>query len=139
MVFQRLTLQTHQRDAMENITPLVEQVVRQSGVRQGLCTVYIPHTTAAVTLNENADPAVPRDILAHLDRLVPWVGPYAHAEGNAAAHIKASLVGHSVTVLIADGRLQLGTWQAIFFCEFDGPRQREAWVQVLPATGGREA
>ena len=126
-----LTLRTDRRDALEDITAQVQQAVRQSGIRSGVCHVYVPHTTAALTINEHADPAVADDLLRQLDRLVPWDGPYAHQEGNAAAHIKAALLGHSVQVLVESGRLQLGTWQGLFFCEFDGPRQRQVWVQVL--------
>lgn len=126
-------VQTRSRAQMLDITSQVQQAVAESGVRDGACYVYVPHTTAGVTINENADPDVPRDILAHLDRLVPWDGPYHHTEGNAAAHIKSSIVGCAQTVLVRDGRLALGTWQAIFFCEFDGPRSRQVHVAVAAA------
>jgi secondary thiamine-phosphate synthase enzyme len=98
------------------------------GLRDGVVTVFAPHTTAGLTINEHADPDVAADLAAALDRMVPWDAGYEHAEGNAAAHVKASLVGSSVRVLVAGGRLRLGTWQGIFFCEFDGPREREVWV-----------
>jgi secondary thiamine-phosphate synthase enzyme len=106
-------------------------LVRESGIKQGVCHAFVPHTTAAVTINENADPDVPRDILAALDRIVPLAGNYRHAEGNSAAHVKASLFGSSQTVLIEDGSLILGTWQSIFFCEFDGPRTRKVLVKLI--------
>lgn len=115
---------------MEDITAQVEKAVRDSGVREGLACVYVPHTTAAVTINEVADPDVRQDILAKLDDLVPWYGRYRHTEGNAAAHIKATLVGSSVTLPVQDGRLMLGTWQGIYLCEFDGPRQRRVLIRV---------
>jgi secondary thiamine-phosphate synthase enzyme len=115
---------------MIDITDRVAAAVSESGVKNGFCRVFIPHTTAAVTINENADPDVPRDILAALDRIVPLSNRYRHAEGNAAAHIKASLFGASQTVFIESGRLVLGTWQSLFFCEFDGPRTRKALIQL---------
>lgn len=99
----------------------------------GLAVVFVPHTTAGITINENADPSVPHDIMAGLERLVPVAGEYRHAEGNSDAHIKASLMGSSVSVIIQDGRLLLGTWQGIFFCEFDGPRSRKVWVSITGA------
>ena len=108
----------------------VQALVTASGVRSGVCHVFIPHTTAGITINENADPDVVRDMMLILDRIVPWEADYAHAEGNSAAHVKASMMGSSVQVLVNDGRLQFGTWQSIYFCEFDGPRSRKAWVQI---------
>jgi len=105
--------------------------VRESKVAAGLCVVYVPHTTAGVTINENADPSVRRDMLMALARAVPDSLPYTHGEGNAPAHVKASLVGSSVSVVIQDGRLRLGTWQGIFLCEFDGPRERHVLVKTL--------
>jgi secondary thiamine-phosphate synthase enzyme len=116
---------------MIDITGRVAAVVRESGIKQGTCHVFVPHTTAAVTINENADPDVPRDILAALDRIVPLSEGYRHAEGNSAAHIKASLFGASLNVLIDDGALLLGTWQSLFLCEFDGPRTRNVLVKVI--------
>lgn len=129
----RFHLTTRQRSEMIDITGEIQSLVRQSGRRQGVCQVYVPHTTAAVAINENADPTVRRDILTTLEHLVPWTGDYLHTEGNSAAHIKAVLVGPSVQVPVEDGQLQLGTWQGIFFCEFDGPRRRQVWVTVLAA------
>jgi len=126
-----LTVKTSARFEMIDITGRVAAVVRESGIKQGTCHVFVPHTTAAVTINENADPDVPRDILAALDRIVPLSGSYRHAEGNSAAHIKASLFGASVNVLIDDGALLLGIWQSLFLCEFDGPRTRNVLVKVI--------
>ena len=124
------TIRTTASVEMIDITDRVAAAVSESGVKNGFCRVFIPHTTAAVTINENADPDVPRDILAALDRIVPLSDRYRHAEGNAAAHIKASLIGASQTVFIESGRLVLGTWQSLFFCEFDGPRTRKALIQL---------
>jgi len=132
MSIHEITVQTQSRAQMLDITPQVTQVLKESKIQEGLLVVYVPHTTAAVTINENADPSVPQDILAELNRLIPWTGPYQHREGNAAAHVKSTLVGSTQMVLIQKGRLQLGTWQGIFFCEFDGPRTRKVWVKILP-------
>ena len=117
-------------DAID-ITERVQEVVRESGVQTGLCQVYVPHTTAGIFINENADPDALSDILARLEALVPWEDGYQHAEGNAAAHIKATLVGSSQSVPVRNGRLALGRWQGIFFAEFDGPRERRFQVTVL--------
>ena len=125
-----LTLRTSARCEMIDITALIAEEVRKSGIKDGFCHLFIPHTTAAITINENADPDVPRDILAALDRIIPLSDRYRHAEGNAAAHVKASLFGTSQTVFINDGRLVLGTWQSLFFCEFDGPRTRKVLVRL---------
>lgn len=130
LMIAQITVSTKSHSSMEDITAQVEKAVRDSGVREGLACVYVPHTTAAVTINEVADPDVRQDILAKLDDLVPWYGRYRHTEGNAAAHIKATLVGPSVTLLVQDGRLVLGTWQGIYLCEFDGPRQRKVLIRV---------
>lgn len=126
-------VQTHEHSQMLDITGQVQQALDRSGLQQGAAIVYVPHTTAALTINENADPDVTHDILHDLDRLVPWEqDAYRHDEGNSAAHAKAAMVGHSVTVLVDQGRLRLGRWQGVFFCEFDGPRHREVHVQFLP-------
>ncbi|NCQ36327.1 YjbQ family protein [bacterium] len=114
-----------------DVTPLVAEAVAELGLREGAVLVFNPHTTAGVTINEGADPDVVSDLLRALERLVPWQAGYRHAEGNAAAHMKASLMGTSVQVIVAGGRLQLGTWQKIWFCEFDGPRQRRLWISAL--------
>ena len=124
----KFTVRTNARCEMIDITDRIATLVRESGIRDGSCRVFVPHTTAAVTINENADPDVPRDILASLDRVIPLSDHYRHAEGNADAHVKASLLGSSQTVFIENGRLVLGRWQSFFFCEFDGPRTREVLV-----------
>jgi len=115
-----------------NIDREVQRMVDASGVRDGTVTLYVPHTTAGITINENADPDVVADMKMILERVVPWEGGYAHAEGNAAAHVKASMMGFSATVFIVNGQLHFGTWQSIYFCEFDGPRRRRVWVKITP-------
>lgn len=117
-------------EALVDITARVQAAVDASGVRAGVCTVFVPHTTAGVTINENADPDVPHDILLALRTMVPNLPGFRHGEGNSAAHVKASLLGSAATVLVEDGRLRLGTWQGIFLAEFDGPRTRKVWVRV---------
>ena len=124
------TIDTRQRVDLVEITAQVRAAIRASGVAEGLAVVYTPHTTAAITINENADPDVAADLLAALERIVP-AGPYRHAEGNSAAHVKSSLVGASEVVIVSAGAPQLGTWQGIWFCEFDGPRRRQVYVKVL--------
>jgi secondary thiamine-phosphate synthase enzyme len=125
-----LNVRTTRREEIVDITAAVEAVVVKAGLKDGLCTVFVPHTTAGVTINENADPDVKADILMALEKVVPDALPYAHGEGNSPAHVKASFVGSSVSVIVADGRLRLGTWQGICLCEFDGPRSRHVWVRV---------
>ena len=124
------SVRTGSRTELIDVTSRVEEAVRKSGVEDGLCCVYVPHTTAGVTINENADPSVRRDMLMELNKMVPLDDNYTHTEGNSAAHIKASLVGSSVSVPLQGGRLALGTWQGIYFCEFDGPRSRRVVVTV---------
>ena len=126
-----ISLETHSRVEMIDITAAVQKAIGEEKIEEGICLVYTPHTTAAVTINENADPDVPRDILAALDRAVPLSANYRHAEGNSAAHVKSSLVGASELVIIEKGRLVLGTWQSIFFCEFDGPRTRKVLISII--------
>ena len=121
---------TRRRTESVDITRQVEAAVSALGLREGVVTVFVPHTTAGVTINEHADPDVMADLEAALERLVPWRGDYAHAEGNSAAHVKASLLGSSARVLVSGGRLKLGTWQGVFLCEFDGPRTRTVWVSA---------
>lgn len=128
---ERLSVHSRKQADAVDITDRVQEVVRDSGVSTGLCQIYVQHTTAGVFINENADPDVMDDFLSTLDRLVPWQDDYAHAEGNAAAHIKASLIGTSQTVPVREGKLALGTWQGIYFAEFDGPRERHVLVTVL--------
>ena len=125
-----IPISTGSRTEFVDVTGKVRQVVKESGVKDGTCTVYVPHTTAAVTINENADPSVRRDVLARLNKLIPFDADYSHSEGNSAAHIKASIIGSSETIIVVDGRLALGTWQGIYYCEFDGPRRRTLLVQV---------
>lgn len=132
MKSRKLSLQTPARDSMIEITDQIRALVRDAGVRSGSATLFVPHTTAAVTINENADPDVVRDILRAMNKIVPWNDGYDHFEGNSAAHIKASMFGFSETVLIEDGDLVLGTWQGIYFCEFDGPRTRSLIVKINP-------
>jgi len=127
-VFHTIAVRTRAREELRDITAEVEKLVGTSGIRIGLCTVYVPHTTAGITINENADPAVKTDMLMVLKAMVPDSLPYTHAEGNSPAHLKASLMGFSAQVLIENGRLKLGTWQGITFCEFDGPRDRRVYV-----------
>nr|MDO8086426.1 secondary thiamine-phosphate synthase enzyme YjbQ [Candidatus Sigynarchaeum springense] len=127
---ERVQVRTAEREAVVNITSQVEAVVQKSGVTSGTCVVFAMHTTCAITINENADPDVKDDVLKGLARAFPRGGNYRHAEGNSDAHIKASVVGPSVTVIVDQGRLVLGTWQGIMLCEFDGPRQRTVAVQV---------
>ena len=122
---------TSSRSEMVDITGRVRELVRKAGISDGLCIVYIPHTTAGVTINENADPAVAADILGHLEKLVPKGGGYRHREGNADSHIKASMMGFSQTLLLEGGDIVLGTWQGVFLCEFDGPRRRRVKVKVV--------
>ena len=126
-----LEIRTRSREEIVDLTAEVQEIVSASGVKNGLCLVFVPHTTAGVTINENADPDVRADILTALRRAIPDSLPFAHSEGNSPAHVKASLIGSSVTVVVADGKLRLGTWQGIQFCEFDGPRSRKLYVQVL--------
>lgn len=127
----RFNVSTSQHSEMIDITDRVRQVVSDANVSAGSVMVYVPHTTAGITINENADPDVVRDVLKQLNEMVPWDQPfYRHGEGNSAAHVKAPMMGSSVTVLIDAGRLVLGTWQSLWFCEFDGPRTREVIVQV---------
>lgn len=127
-----LHVETKQRCELVDITDALRQVVRRSGLDSGLLVAYVPHTTAGITVNENADPTVRHDILADLERLVPQGQPaYRHLEGNSDSHTKASLVGHSATLLVEKGDLVLGTWQGVFFCEFDGPRRRRVHIQLL--------
>ena len=126
-----ISVSTTSRFQMLNITGSVQDMVKRSGIKQGLVSVFVPHTTAGVTINESADPDVVTDILEHVSKAVPRNSDYRHAEGNSDSHILASFFGSSVNVIIEGGKLQLGTWQGIFFCEFDGPRNRNVWVKVL--------
>ena len=128
-----ISVKTRSRIEMVDITASVQKELSKAGVTDGFCVVYVPHTTAGVTINEGADPAVCHDILKKLKEMVPPDADYRHMEGNSDSHIKASLMGSSVIVLVEKGRLVLGTWQKIFFCEFDGPRSRKVYVKKLTA------
>lgn len=127
----KIGLSTGSRSQFLDITGRVQEIIAREKVKDGLALVWVPHTTAGLTVNENADPDVVRDILASLDKRFPWDDHYAHSEGNSAAHIKSSLMGCAQTLIIKDGRLALGTWQGLYFCEFDGPRNREVWVKIV--------
>jgi len=127
-----LTLQTHRQTELIDITAQVTSRVAEAGIMTGLAVLFVPHTTAAVTINENADPDVAVDLLNDLNRLVPLHNNYRHQEGNSAAHIKSTLVGTSQTILIKAAAPLLGTWQGIYFCEFDGPRQRKLQIKLIP-------
>ncbi len=129
----QIEVETTSQTGFVDITGNVQRAVRESGIKDGVCFVYVPHTTAAMTINENADPNVQQDLLMAINKLIPFRDNYSHIEGNSAAHIKSSLIGPTISVLVEGGRLLLGTWQGIFFCEFDGPRNRRVWVKILPS------
>lgn len=127
-----LIVNTRAHAEFVEITDRVQRVVDESGVKEGVCICFVPHTTAGITINENADPDVVADMIYALDRAVPWKDShYRHGEGNTAAHVKSSMMGHSVQVMVRAGKLQFGTWQGIFLCEFDGPRSRKVWLSVI--------
>lgn len=131
-MLQKLTLKTFNRDEMRDVTEEVRAAVAKSGITDGIAMIYSPHTTAGITINENADPDVKHDVLLRLDEVYPWNHPkYLHAEGNTASHLKAITTGTSQTVIVQNGRLVLGRWQGIYFCEFDGPRDREYYVKTM--------
>jgi len=132
-MIKEISISTKSRNEFVLVDREVDSVVRESGVQEGTCLIWIPHTTAAVTINENADPSVVRDILYKLDKVIPYRDGYQHMEGNSAAHIKSSLLGPSLNLIITGGKLVLGTWQSIYFCEFDGPRTRRMVVKVMEA------
>ena len=129
---EQLTVKTGSRTEMIDITGKVQAAIKAADFKNGLCMLYVPHTTAAITINESADPSVRRDILMVLNEMVPWQADYRHMEGNSPAHIKTSLMGASEMVAVEGGRLVLGTWQGIFFCEFDGPRTRKLKLKLIP-------
>jgi secondary thiamine-phosphate synthase enzyme len=127
----KLTVTSHQKTEFIEITADTQRLVEKSGVQNGICMLFVPHTTAAITINENADPTVKSDILGVLNHVIPWEADYRHMEGNSPAHIKASLMGASELIAVENGRLVLGTWQGIFFCEFDGPRTRNVHIHLI--------
>ena len=128
----RLSIRTRSRVDLQDVTREIHDVLKSSGIQSGICHVFVPHTTAGITLNEHADPSVAEDITTQLEVLIPQHNKYRHLEGNAPAHIKASLIGNSETLLIESGKLVLGTWQGLFLCEFDGPRTRTILVMITP-------
>jgi len=130
-MLKKIAVQTNTQTQIIDITAQIQKVVRESGISEGLCCVFIPHTTAGVTINENADPSVKHDIIMELNKVIPLNDHYSHLEGNSAAHIKASIIGSSVNVPVENNNLLLGTWQGICFCEFDGPRQRNVYVKII--------
>jgi secondary thiamine-phosphate synthase enzyme len=129
---QTLKVKTDRRTQLVDVTAQVQKAVAASGVESGICYLYVPHTTAAITINEGADPDVARDVEGALDQLIPKTAPYRHSEGNSDSHVKAVLVGASQSVFVEGGKLVLGRWQGIFFCEFDGPRERRLDVKIVP-------
>ena len=132
-LMRQFTVNTSSRTELIDITARITAIVKEDNMKSGLCHVFVPHTTAAVTINENADPDVPADILTSIAGLVPRNGRYRHGEGNSDAHVKASLFGSSETIIVEEERLVLGVWQSVFFCEFDGPRTRKVLVKLVPA------
>ena len=133
MTVNRISVKTESRDSFLNITSRVKKIIVSEKFETGMCNIYIPHTTAGVTVNEAADPDVVRDVLFKLNSLVPWTENYHHLEGNSAAHIKTLLTGSSLSIPVMEGKLLLGTWQGIYFCEYDGPRNRSAVITLIPA------
>lgn len=129
---QIFSVKTSRQVEFIDITSLIQEAVRKAGIKDGVCIVFVPHTTAGITINENADPSVVQDIIMELNKIVPFKGQYLHGEGNSPAHIKSSLIGCSLNIVVESGRLNLGTWQGVFFCEFDGPRNRKVHVKVIP-------
>ena len=125
-----LSIKTRERTELVDITTEINRLIKKSGVEQGFCMLYVPHTTAAVTINESADPSVKSDMLMILNKIIPWEANYRHMEGNSAAHIKTTLVGSSELIAIENHQLAMGTWQGVFFCEFDGPRNRKLHVRI---------
>jgi len=128
---EKINIKTSRRIELKDITEEIQDIVSKSKIKDGICFIFCPHTTAGLTINENADPSVQRDIMNTLNKLVPEGAGYSHAEGNADSHIKSSLFGSSLTIFITDGQLAFGAWQGIYFCEGDGPRSRQIWVKVM--------
>jgi len=130
-MLKEITIKTNTQTQILDITAQAQKIVEESGITEGLCCVFIPHTTAGVTINENVDPSVKQDILMELNKVIPFRDNYSHLEGNSAAHIKASIIGSSVNIPVKNNNLLLGTWQGICFCEFDGPRTRKYYVKII--------
>lgn len=131
-MFEMIQVNTPDRSAVVDVTDLIARKIRETGVKNGLCVLHVPHTTAGILVNEGADPAVMEDVLVALEKLVPWRDGYRHTEGNSAAHIKSIMVGGRTMLMIENGRLLLGTWERVFLCEFDGPRTRKIRIKVIP-------
>ncbi|MGC8976447.1 MAG: secondary thiamine-phosphate synthase enzyme YjbQ [Candidatus Ratteibacteria bacterium] len=129
---ERINIQTRKRIDFIDITNEIEQIVKNKNIKSGICFIFVPHTTCGLTINENADPSVKKDIIEKLSHLIPEDDNYLHTEGNSDAHIKSSIIGNSLTVFIENNSLKLGTWQGIYLCEFDGPRTREIWIKIIP-------
>ncbi len=127
----KISISTHSQIEFLNVTSYVEKIVQESGVKEGVCYLFVPHTTAGITINEGADPSVREDIINQLNKIVPLKGNYLHLEGNSPAHIKASLIGSSEIIFIEEGQLVLGTWQSLYLCEFDGPRTRKILIKIV--------
>ncbi|HOJ94572.1 MAG TPA: secondary thiamine-phosphate synthase enzyme YjbQ [Fervidobacterium nodosum] len=130
-MLKKIDISTSKRIEFLDITSIVSNIVSESNVKEGICLVYVPHTTCGLTINEHADPSVVSDIINHVNKLVPYNSDYKHLEGNSDAHIKASIFGSSLSIIISNGKLLLGTWQGIFLCEFDGPRKRNVYIKIL--------
>ncbi|MCM8772966.1 MAG: secondary thiamine-phosphate synthase enzyme YjbQ [Candidatus Omnitrophica bacterium] len=131
---ERISVVTKKRTDFVEITEQIEEIIKRHNVKNGICFLFVPHTTCGLTINENADPSVRRDIMEKLEELIPENDNYSHTEGNADSHIKSTITGHSLTIFIENGVLQLGTWQGIYLCEFDGPRTRQVWIKIIPTT-----
>jgi len=132
-MIKRIPIKTNTQNQILDITIHIQKVVDESRINEGICTLFVPHTTAGITINENADPSVKSDILMELNKVIPFKDNYMHSEGNSAAHIKASIMGFSQNILVNKGRLVLGTWQGVCFCEFDGPRTRNLYIKIIEA------
>ncbi len=130
-MIKEFNINTSKRNELISITNEIKDIVKQSKIKQGICIVYCPHTTAAITINESADPAVQRDIIINLSKLIPKNGDYQHSEGNSDSHIKSSIIGSTLTLIIDSGKLALGTWQGLYFYEFDGPRNRNLYIKLI--------
>lgn len=129
---EKISISTKKRTDFVEITQQIEEVIKKQNIKNGVCFLFVPHTTCGLTINENADPSVRRDIMEKLEELVPENDNYSHTEGNADSHIKSTITGHSLIIFIENGALQLGTWQGIYLCEFDGPRTRQVWIKIVP-------
>lgn len=128
---EKILVSTRKRNDFIEITDKIQEILKKRNIKDGICFLYVPHTTCGLTINENADISVRRDIIEKLSQLIPENNNYFHTEGNSDSHIKSSIIGHSLTIFIEDGNLELGTWQGIFLCEFDGPRTRQVWVKFI--------